>query len=69
MASQYESWDDDDLLDELDEQGDGLTPWEVDFVERLMSSRKERRRCALPPITLTTKQRDTLQDILEERVP
>ena len=69
MASQYESWDDDDLLEELDEQGQGLTPWELEFVERLLSSRRERRHGCLPPITLTTKQRDTLQDILEERVP
>ena len=68
MASLYESWDDDDLLEELDEQGQELTPWEREFLERLLNTRKERRRCGLSPITLTTKQRDALKDILEERV-
>lgn len=69
MGSLYEGWDDNDLLEELDANGQGLTPWELEFLERLLSSRKERRRAGLSPITLTTKQRQKLQDILEERVP
>lgn len=49
-------------LQELDEHGEGLTPWEIELVESLT---KRLRTGGL----LTDKQRETLDRIREERLP
>lgn len=52
------SWDD---LKELDEHGEDLTQWEIDFVESLMQQLRNGRR-------LTAKQHEKLAAIREERL-
>jgi len=53
-----DGWND---LVELDEHGEGLTTWEVDFVESLMQQLRAGK-------TLTEKQRTRLDQIAEERL-
>lgn len=53
-----ESWDD---LQELDQHGEYLTQWEIDFVESLTLKLKMGDR-------LTTNQRTRLQQIREDRL-
>lgn len=49
-------------LRELDEHGEGLTQWEIDFVESLTVQLLEGR-------TLSAKQRARLDSLREERLP
>lgn len=52
------AWDD---LQQLDENGDNLTPWEIEFVESLTKQLKA-GRWASP------KQSETLHDIMAKRI-
>lgn len=52
-----------DLLEEIDEEGLGLSSWEIDFVESLL-----RRIGEQPSIQLTPAQKDKIEDIHEKRV-
>lgn len=50
------------LLQELDEHGEGLTQWEIDFVEQLT-------RDLLAGAKLTTGRKTKLEQIREDRLP
>lgn len=49
-----------DLLQEIDSAGEGLTPWEIDFVESVTKQLKDNRY-------LTDKQWQVLRNIEEKR--
>ena len=57
---------DDDLVEALDEEAEGLTPWEIEFVEKLVT-RRNLPRSADDDNFLTEKQRKKAQQIYEER--
>jgi len=57
----FVGWQDGEVLDELDERGENLTPWEIEFVESLTQRMKRGE-------DLTEKQREKLHMIAEERV-
>lgn len=59
--SRFETWDDHELLEELDDEGRGLTTWEADFVESLW----QRLEVA---DELTERQREKLEEIADERL-
>lgn len=52
------SWHD---VKELDEHGEGLSQWEIDFVESLLQQLRASRR-------LTKKQRNRLDEIRDKRL-
>jgi hypothetical protein len=56
-----EDWSDGELLEELDEEGLGLTPWEIEFTEKCMQRSRSHDR------ELSPKQRAKLIEIIEQR--
>ena len=54
-------WTDVDLVEELDENGQGLTPWEIEFTEAMVKKVRD-------GIALTERERGKLSQIIEERV-
>lgn len=57
---QAEAWE---LLDEIDKLGDGLSDWEIEFVEDLV-----KRRAGGPGYTLSEPQIIKIEQIHERRV-
>ena len=55
-----ESWNDDELVEELDENGISLTTWEADFLESV-------KLTVEAGLELTTNQRAKLMAIIAER--
>jgi len=51
------------LVEEIDSQGEGLSPWEVDFIESLIKRLDED-----PHPRLSDKQRGIIERIYDERV-
>lgn len=47
-----------EILQEIDENGKGLTDWEIEFVDSMMRQH-----------TFSTKQIDTIRNIYKEKVP
>lgn len=62
MKTRYDTWQDGEVLDELDEDGGGLTAWEIDFIEQM--SQLIRGDHELSPA-----QKKKLREIAEERLP
>lgn len=56
--------DDEELLRDVDENGQDLTPWEVDFVSDLI----DRLYSWVGEFRLTDTQRDKLEEIQAQRV-
>jgi len=54
-----ETWS---LLQELDEHGQGLTQWEIDFVERLTQD-------LLLGLSVSVRRKEKLDEIREDRLP
>jgi len=54
-----ETWS---LLQELDEHGQGLTQWEIDFVEKLTQD-------LLLGLRVSTRRKEKLDEIREDRLP
>lgn len=50
------------LLQELDEHGQGLTQWEIDFVEKLTQD-------LLLGLRVSTRRKEKLDEIREDRLP
>ena len=60
--SRYANWQDGEIVDEIEEQGVNLTPWEIDFVESVVKTLNGDEE-------LSDDQRSKLIEIAEDRVP
>lgn len=58
--SQDSLWD---MVEEIDSLGEGLTEWEVDFVESLME-----QRASSPAMKLSSRQASHIQTIHQNRI-
>lgn len=65
MGSNDKDWDHWDTLREIDEHGQGLTDWEVNFVDDLL----KRRRVVESLGGLTAGQVKKIEQIYTDRVP
>lgn len=60
MVPAFDDWTDQEVLEELDENGEGLTPFEIEFVERITQLLRDGHQ-------LTKPQSAKLRQIAEER--
>lgn len=62
MTSRFTDWSDDDVIEELDEEGVGMTAWELDFLDDVKKrvGRGEKLRVGT---------REKLEEIATARLP